>query len=107
MLNGSRPASSRLSLRYYQLQAKRRLAAGEFAALHEAQAVIAREQGHRSWAAFKERIVGLHEPVNPAVAQVAWLIARFRNADDPSWRSPTDLELREPFVDEFLDAVPA
>jgi hypothetical protein len=49
-----RSLPSRPSLRYLKLEARRRLAAGEFAALHEAQLAIAREHGLPSWAALKQ-----------------------------------------------------
>jgi len=44
------------SLRYLKVEAKRRLAAGEFATLHDAQLAIAREHGHSSWAKLKQQI---------------------------------------------------
>ena len=44
------------SLRYLKIEAKRRLAAGEFATLHDAQLAIAREHGLPSWAALKAHI---------------------------------------------------
>ena len=45
---------ARPSLRHLKLEAKRRLAAGEFATLHDAQAAIAREHGLPSWARLKQ-----------------------------------------------------
>ena len=44
------------SLRYLKLEAKRRLADGEFPALHDAHASIAHEHGLRSWTALKHMI---------------------------------------------------
>ena len=44
------------SLRYLKVEAKRRLSAGEFATLHEAQLAIAREHGLPSWTALKEYV---------------------------------------------------
>jgi hypothetical protein len=41
----SRALPARPSLRHLKLEAKRRLAAGEFATLNDAQAAIAREHG--------------------------------------------------------------
>ena len=38
------------------MEAKRRLAAGEFPALHDAQLAIAWEHGQPSWTALKQRI---------------------------------------------------
>ena len=53
-----RPRSlpGRPSLRHLKLEAKRRLAAGEFAALHDAQVAIAREHGLPTWAALKQSV---------------------------------------------------
>jgi len=45
MPGGSRALPDRPNLRYLRLEAKRRLAAGEFATLHDAQTAIAREHG--------------------------------------------------------------
>jgi hypothetical protein len=44
-----RTLPARPSLRHLKLEAKRRLAAGEFDTLHDAQAAIAREHGLSSW----------------------------------------------------------
>src|SRR6266705_1014791 len=49
-----RSLPARPSLRHLKLEAKRRLAAGEFATLHDAQAAIAREHGLPGWAALKQ-----------------------------------------------------
>jgi hypothetical protein len=49
-----RALPGRPSLRHLKLEAKRRLAAGEFTALNEAQLAIAREQGLSSRAALKQ-----------------------------------------------------
>ncbi len=54
MTGGSRSLPVRPSLRFLKLEAKRRLAAGEFTALHEAQAAVAREHGLPSWADLKQ-----------------------------------------------------
>ncbi len=56
MPGGSRALLDRPNLRYLRLEAKRRLAAGEFATLHDAQAAIAREHGQPSWAALKQLV---------------------------------------------------
>src|SRR6266566_7000097 len=50
----SRTLPVRPSLRHLKLEAKRRLAAGEFTALHDAQTAIAREHGLASWARLKQ-----------------------------------------------------
>jgi hypothetical protein len=54
MSGGTRSLPARPSLRYLKLEAKRRLAAGEFSTLHDAQAAIAREHGLPSWAGLKQ-----------------------------------------------------
>ena len=88
------------SLRYLKIEAKRRLAAGEFATLHDAQLAIAREHGLPSWAALKEHIAAAPtgstqpEPEGPALGQLRWLAARFAGADRAAgWSPPTDDEL--------------
>ena len=53
MGGGPRPLPGRPNLRYLKLEAKRRLGAGEFPALHDAQLAIAWEHGQPSWAALK------------------------------------------------------
>lgn len=56
MSDQSRALPDRPSLRYLELEAKRRLTAGEFATLHQAQLAITREHGLPSWTALKEHI---------------------------------------------------
>ncbi len=80
------------NLRFLKLEAKRRLAAGEFATLHDAQLAVAREHGLSSWAALKEFVTA---DMSLALPQVRWLIARFQGADGPGWAPPDDDELRE------------
>lgn len=104
-MSGPRPLPSRPSLRYLQLEAKRRLAAGEFAALHDAQAAIAREHGLPSWAALKQRIGDPQE--SHALAGLKWVISRFAEAGTPGWTAPGEEELGEHFAPVFLAAVPA
>jgi len=106
-MSGPRRLPSRPSLRYLQLQAKRRLAAGEFAALHDAQAAIAREHGLPSWAALKQRIHDEPEPESHAVAQLRWVISRFGAADQPGWTAPGEEEMGQHFAARFLAAIPA
>ncbi len=101
--NTLRALPARPSLRHLKLEAKRRLAAGEFATLHDAQAAIAREHGLPAWAALKQACV----PDGYALAHVRWIIERFRDADQPGWTPPGDDELREHFDDRFLAAIPA
>jgi len=91
------------NLRYLKLEARRRLAEGEFATLHDAQLAIAREHGQSSWTTLKELINSRLEQLgHPALAQVRWLISRFSAADTASWAAPADAEVREHFADEYL-----
>ncbi|MFY9932886.1 MAG: hypothetical protein WAK82_33275, partial [Streptosporangiaceae bacterium] len=92
------------SLRYLRVEAKRRLAAGEFPALHAAQAAIAREHGLPTWAALKARIE--QQDDGPAMIHLRWVIARFRAADQPGWTEPAPGELAEHFDQQVLAAVP-
>jgi CubicO group peptidase (beta-lactamase class C family) len=98
-----RTLPGRPSLRHLKLEAKRRLAAREFATLHDAQAAIAREHGLPGWTALKQACV----PDGYALAHVHWIIDRFRDADQPGWTPPGEDELREHFDDRFLAAIPA
>ena len=114
MSGGSRSLPARPSLRFLRLEAKRRLAVGEFPTLHEAQAAIAWEHGLPSWAALKQACAQsqLPEPPDPApeshaLAQLRWLISRFSDAGHPGWTLPADDELAEHFDDRLLAAVPA
>jgi CubicO group peptidase (beta-lactamase class C family) len=91
-----RPLPAQPNLRYLKLEARRRLAAGEFSTLHDAQLAIAREHGQPSWTALKQLIESrLDELGHPALAQLRWLISRFGGADTPGWAAPADSELRE------------
>jgi Beta-lactamase len=103
----SRALPGQPSLRYLKVEAKRRLSAGEFATLHDAQLAIAREHGLPSWAALKEYIVSGSGRGGPVLAQARWVISRFGGAGTPGWRAPGDRELREHFDDHFLSLVPA
>jgi CubicO group peptidase (beta-lactamase class C family) len=103
----SRSLPSHPSLRYLKIEAKRRLAAGEFPALHDAQAAIAREHGLSGWAALKQTIGGRAWPESHALAQLSWVAARFRDARTPAWSPPADDELREHFAEPVLTAVPS
>jgi CubicO group peptidase (beta-lactamase class C family) len=94
------------NLRFLKLEAKRRLAAGEFATLHDAQLAVAREHGLSSWAVLKETVTADQAEPNLALAQVRWLISRFRDADSATWARPAAEELRGHFTKEFLLAVP-
>jgi CubicO group peptidase (beta-lactamase class C family) len=129
-----RPRSlpARPSLRHLKLEAKRRVAAGEFPSLHEAQAAIAWEHGLPSWATLKQRVrqVGIQaeagaeagagagagaeaaaagqaeQQQSHAVAQLRWVRSRFAQAGQPGWTAPSDDELRGHFDDRFLAALP-
>ncbi|MDN3355809.1 serine hydrolase domain-containing protein [Actinomadura sp. DC4] len=104
MPDSPRRLPGRPNLRHLKLEAKRRLAAGEFTALHQAQLAIAREHGLPSWTALKELVLtgeGRH-----AFAQVMWVIARFRDAGSAGWAAPAEDELREHFDDGYLRRVP-
>ncbi len=96
----------RASLRYLKLEAKRRLAAGEFPALHRAQLAIAREHGLPSWAALKRSIAARDRPEGHALAQLRWIASRFGDAGAPGWAAPDEGELREHFTEKFLAGVP-
>ena len=101
-----RPLPGRPNLRYLKLEAKRRLAAGEFPALHDAYLAIAWEHGQPSWTALKQRIgqppgAGCH-----VLPQLSWLIARFRTADGPGWTAPGAAEMQEHFAPGMLAVRP-
>ncbi len=105
MPGASRSLPDRPNLRYLKLEAKRRLVAGEFATLHDAQAAIAHEHGLPSWAALKHLIQG---PAggSPALARLEAVIARFRDAGRASWTPPDEAELRRHFHDRLLAETP-
>src|SRR5512133_1430970 len=108
MSGGPRRLPSRPSLRYLKLEAKRRLAAGEFPSLHAAHAAIAWEYGLPSWTALKQQLSwGQVQQESHALAQLRWLIARFQDAGEPAWTAPDDDELRQHFDAQFLREVPA
>jgi CubicO group peptidase (beta-lactamase class C family) len=104
----SRSLPDRPSLRFLRLEAKRRLAAGEFPTLHEAQAAIAWEHGLPSWAELKQACAQ-SQPTQEshALAQLRWVISRFSEAGRPGWTPPADDELTEHFDDRLLAALPA
>lgn len=72
----SRHLPDRPNLRYLRIEAKRRLAAGEFNTLHEARLAIAREHGLSSWTALKE-LIEASGPTSHALAQVRRLLGMF------------------------------
>lgn len=103
MSDQSRALPDRPSLRYLRLEAKRRLAAGEFTTLHRAQLTIAREHGLSSWAALKHHV---EAGTTQALVQVRWMVSRFATADAPGWTPPDEDELRRHFDDHYLRLVP-
>ena len=102
----SRDLPDRLSLRHSKLEAKRRLAAGEFTTLHDAQLAVAREHGMSSWAALKEHIAAAEAEHGHALAQVRWVFGRYAEAGAPGWTAPDRDELSEHFTEHFLTLVP-
>jgi CubicO group peptidase (beta-lactamase class C family) len=103
-----RSLPGRPSLRHLKLEAKRRLAAGEFATLHDAQAAIAREHGLPSWARLKQTCAQKGTAADgPALGHLRWIVERFSGADRQGWTPPGEDELREHFDDRLLAAVPA
>jgi CubicO group peptidase (beta-lactamase class C family) len=104
---GSRPLPVHPSLRYLKLEAKRRVAEGEFPALHDAQAAMAREYGQPTWAALKEHVGAQHDQESHALPHLRWVITRFRNAGQPGWTAPGEDELRQHFREQLLSMVSA
>ena len=102
----SRDLPGRLSLRHSKLEAKRRLAAGEFTTLHDAQLAVAGEHGMSSWAALKEHIAAAGTEHGHALAQVRWVFGRYGEADAPGWTAPSRDELSEHVTEHFLTLVP-
>jgi CubicO group peptidase (beta-lactamase class C family) len=107
-----RSLPGRPSLRHLKLEAKRRLAAGEFPTLHGAQVAIAREYGLPTWAALKQLISEQQEEqeeqeqASHALDQLRWVTARFSGAGEPDWPAPGDDELNQHFSERFLAAIP-
>jgi CubicO group peptidase (beta-lactamase class C family) len=95
------------NLRYFKLEARRRLRAGEFAALHEAQRTVAAEHGLPGWPAFCRLIDTRRGAESRVLPQIRWMISRFRDASEPGWAAPGEDELRQHFSDEFLAEFPA
>jgi CubicO group peptidase (beta-lactamase class C family) len=102
-----RPLPTRPSLRYLKLAAKRRLAAGEFPSLHDAQQAIAGEYGQPNWAALKDFISGQPPVRSQALPHLEWVIARFADAGEPAWTPPDEQEMRQHFSEQFLAVLPA
>src|ERR1700678_2434320 len=106
MSSPPRALPDRPSLRFLKLEAKRRCAAGEFAALHDAQAAIAHDHGLPDWAALKLLIADAQQESH-ALTQLRWIIGRFSGAGQPGWTAPDDAEMRGHFAESFLAAIPA
>jgi CubicO group peptidase (beta-lactamase class C family) len=106
MPGGSRSLPGRPSLRHLKLEAKRRVADGEFPSLHEAQVAIAREHGLPSWASLKQLVCVQAGQDSHALDQLHWVISRFAGAEEPGWTAPADDELKQHFADGLLTAVP-
>ena len=104
---GQRPLPTHPSLRYLKVAAKRRLAAAEFASLHDAQQAIAGEYGQTSWAALKEFISRQPPVLSQALPHLEWVIARFADADAPTWTPPGEQELRQHFSEQVLAVLAA
>ncbi len=109
----SRALPGHPSLRYLKIEAKRRLAAGEFSSLHAAQEAIATEFGRPGWAALKAATA--EAAAGPAMDQLGWVIERFAGAGRPGWTAPGGDELlahfsdrlaKQPLVDVIRPAVP-
>ena len=100
----SRSLPGRPNLRHLKLEAKRRVAAGEFATLHEAQVAIAREHGFSSWTALKQ-VVGDSQPDPDEVVfdHLSWVVSRLAGAGQPDWTPPAEQELAEHFERSSLD----
>ena len=98
----SRALPARPSLRHLKLEAKRRLGAGEFVTLHDAQTAIAREHGLPNWARLKQACT----QDGPALVHLRWVVERFAGAGQPGWTAPGEDEFREHFDDRLLAAIP-
>jgi len=102
----SRSLPDQPSLRYLKLEARRRLAAGEFPALYEAQLAIAREHGFSSWAALKQAVGDRQpDPDEAVLDHLGWFVSRLAGAGQPDWAPPAEQELAEHFEQPFLDRV--
>src|SRR6516165_305519 len=106
MASPARSLPSRPSLRHLKPEAKRRLSAGEFTALYEAQLAIAREHGQPSWKALKKLVDGQSSQRSHVLPQLRWVVYRFRDAGTAGWAEPGVSELRQHFSDEFLGRIP-
>ena len=106
MSESSRSLPDQPSLRFLKLEARRRLAAGEFPALHEAQLAIAREHGFSSWTTLK-RVVGdsQPDPDEAVLDHLGWIVSRLADAGQPDWAPPAEQKLAEHFEQSYLARV--
>src|SRR5580704_8999973 len=102
-----RPLPTHPSLRFLKLAAKRRLAAGEFPSLHDAQQAIAGEYSQPNWAALKDFISGQPPVRSQALPHLEWVIARFADAAEAAWTPPDEQEMMQHFSEQFLAVLPA
>lgn len=121
MSDQSRSFPDRPSLRFLKLEARRRLAVGEFSNLHDAQLAIAREHGLSSWTALKQFVTESQpdqqnqpDPEGPGLGHVRWVVSRFAaagaaavGAGGQAWTPPGEDELREHFDESYLSRVTA
>lgn len=101
--HNSRDLPDRPSLRHLKLEAKRRLAAGEFTTLHDAQLAVAREHGMSSWTALKERVAEAEH--GHALTRLRWVFGRYAESGTPGWTAPSRDELAEHCTANFLGMV--
>ena len=108
MSESSRSLPDQPSLRFLRLEARRRLAAGEFTALWEAYLAIAREHGFSSWTALEQVVVsdGQPDPDEAVLDHLSWVVSRMAGASQPDWAPPTGQELAEHFEQSFFDRDP-
>jgi CubicO group peptidase (beta-lactamase class C family) len=106
MPGGSRSLPGRPNLRHLKLEAKRRVAAGEFSSLHDAQVAIAWEHGLSSWTSLKQLVCAQAGQDSHALDQLRWVIFRFAGADESGWVAPGEDELSQHFSASFLAAIP-
>ena len=104
---GQRPLPTQPSLRYLKLEAKRRLAAGEFPSLHDVQGAIAREYGQPSWAALKQFISGQPRGGKPCAAASGMGDRPVRGRRRADLDAPGEHELRQHFSDEVFTVLSA
>lgn len=108
MSESSRSLPDQPSLRFLRLEARRRLAAGEFTALWETYLAIAREHGFSSWTALKQVVVSdsQPDPDEAVLEHLSWIVSRLAGASQPDWEPPAEQELAEHFEQSFVDRHP-